>query len=94
MGQNMTNESVSKAFERIIKRIKQDEKQGQVEDRYDVEFMVHPGYPSLAGYGGCGLGPDEFSRSVERQHELDFIKSKLVDVCTRFDIQCPNLSRT
>lgn len=91
MGKNMSTDSLSKAFERILKRIKQDERHGQASERYDVEFMVHPGYPSLAGCGGCGLGPDEFSTSIERYHELDFIKNKLTDICSLFDIQLPSL---
>lgn len=43
-----------------------------------VEFMVHPGHPLDAAIhtrenAGCGgtLGPDEFSRSPDRQFELD-----------------------
>ncbi|CAD5125392.1 DgyrCDS13627 [Dimorphilus gyrociliatus] len=41
-----------------------------------VELMVHPGYKSLSHVGGCGfLGPDQFSMSVEREHELNLLKS-------------------
>ena len=40
-----------------------------------VEFMSHPGYASTSR-GGCGSGPDEFSRSLEREHELDELISK------------------
>uniref|UniRef100_A0A8C6UG12 Carbohydrate deacetylase n=1 Tax=Neogobius melanostomus TaxID=47308 RepID=A0A8C6UG12_9GOBI len=35
-----------------------------------AELMVHPGYPSLPREGGCGDGPDDFSQSLDRQHEL------------------------
>lgn len=35
-----------------------------------VELMVHPGYPSLPQEGGCGEGPDDFSQSLDRLHEL------------------------
>ncbi|KAM4607710.1 carbohydrate deacetylase [Polymixia lowei] len=39
-----------------------------------AELMVHPGYPSQPQEGGCGEGPDDFSQSVDRQHELDTLK--------------------
>ncbi|XP_075390423.1 carbohydrate deacetylase isoform X2 [Tenrec ecaudatus] len=35
-----------------------------------VELMAHPGYPSVPPAGGCGEGPDAFSCSWERLHEL------------------------
>ncbi|NWS38258.1 YDJC deacetylase, partial [Probosciger aterrimus] len=35
-----------------------------------IELMVHPGYPSVPPIGGCGEGPDDFSQSWERLHEL------------------------
>ncbi|XP_068167052.1 carbohydrate deacetylase isoform X2 [Antennarius striatus] len=38
-----------------------------------AELMVHPGYPSDAHEGGCGEGPDSFSQSADRQHELDVL---------------------
>ncbi|CAL8348205.1 unnamed protein product [Lota lota] len=36
-----------------------------------AELMAHPGYPSRPSRGGCGAGPDEFSRSEDRQRELE-----------------------
>ncbi|KAL0979856.1 hypothetical protein UPYG_G00190720 [Umbra pygmaea] len=39
-----------------------------------AELMVHPGYPSCPLEGGCGEGPDEFSQSEDRQHELTTLK--------------------
>ncbi|XP_041642927.1 carbohydrate deacetylase [Cheilinus undulatus] len=39
-----------------------------------AELMVHPGYPSLPQQGGCGEGPDDFSRSADRQHELSVLR--------------------
>ncbi|XP_030647833.1 carbohydrate deacetylase [Chanos chanos] len=36
-----------------------------------AELMVHPGYPSHPQQGGCGQGPDDFSQSLDRQHELE-----------------------
>lgn len=35
-----------------------------------AELMAHPGYPSVPPAGGCGEGPDAFSCSWERLHEL------------------------
>lgn len=35
-----------------------------------AELMVHPGYPSQPREGGCGEGPDDFSQSEDRPHEL------------------------
>lgn len=34
-----------------------------------VQVMVHPGH-RVTGAGGCGTGPDEFSVSPDREHEL------------------------
>uniref|UniRef100_A0A8B9D165 Carbohydrate deacetylase n=1 Tax=Anser cygnoides TaxID=8845 RepID=A0A8B9D165_ANSCY len=43
-----------------------------------IELMVHPGYPSIPPIGGCGEGPDDFSQSWERLHELQtLIKPEL-----------------
>ncbi|NXW21073.1 YDJC deacetylase, partial [Circaetus pectoralis] len=43
-----------------------------------IELMVHPGYPSVPPVGGCGDGPDDFSQSWERLHELQtLIKPEL-----------------
>ncbi|XP_006640171.2 carbohydrate deacetylase isoform X1 [Lepisosteus oculatus] len=39
-----------------------------------MELMVHPGYPSLPLEGGCGEGPDDFSQSSDRQHEMETLK--------------------
>ncbi|XP_010875233.2 carbohydrate deacetylase isoform X2 [Esox lucius] len=39
-----------------------------------AELMVHPGYPSQPQEGGCGEGPDDFSQSVDREHELITLK--------------------
>lgn len=39
------------------------------------ELMVHPGYKSIMGCGGCGGGPDMFACSNDREHELTTLKS-------------------
>uniref|UniRef100_A0A8D0DL88 Carbohydrate deacetylase n=1 Tax=Salvator merianae TaxID=96440 RepID=A0A8D0DL88_SALMN len=43
---------------------------GQEERTVTIELMTHPGYPSVPPTGGCGEGPDDFSQSWERLHEL------------------------
>uniref|UniRef100_A0A8C0J6Z1 Carbohydrate deacetylase n=1 Tax=Chelonoidis abingdonii TaxID=106734 RepID=A0A8C0J6Z1_CHEAB len=52
-----------------------------------IELMVHPGYPTIPPVGGCGEGPDDFSQSWERLHELQTLmnpeledKSKLPNI--------------
>ncbi|XP_007422504.1 carbohydrate deacetylase [Python bivittatus] len=40
-----------------------------------LELMTHPGYPSVPPVGGCGEGPDDFSQSWERLHELETLKN-------------------
>uniref|UniRef100_A0A3P8WMB3 Carbohydrate deacetylase n=1 Tax=Cynoglossus semilaevis TaxID=244447 RepID=A0A3P8WMB3_CYNSE len=36
-------------------------------------LVVHPGYSSHPQQGGCGEGPDDFSQSADRQHELSML---------------------
>ncbi|XP_051514691.1 carbohydrate deacetylase [Myxocyprinus asiaticus] len=43
-----------------------------------AELMVHPGYPSHPHQGGCGDGPDDFSQSTDRLHELNTLRDPLV----------------
>ncbi|XP_061458980.1 carbohydrate deacetylase [Rhineura floridana] len=40
-----------------------------------IELMTHPGHPSIPPVGGCGEGPDDFSQSWERLHELETLKN-------------------
>uniref|UniRef100_H3AXC0 Carbohydrate deacetylase n=1 Tax=Latimeria chalumnae TaxID=7897 RepID=H3AXC0_LATCH len=56
-----------------------------------VELMVHPGYPSMPQEGGCGEGPDDFSQSSDRLHELltlkdpellTFYKKRNIELCS------------
>ncbi|XP_051278334.1 carbohydrate deacetylase [Dicentrarchus labrax] len=60
-----------------------------------AELMVHPGYPSHPQEGGCGEGPDDFSQSADRQHELSmlsdpsllaFYSQKRVQLCAFKDL--------
>ncbi|XP_044131485.1 carbohydrate deacetylase [Bufo gargarizans] len=43
-----------------------------------IELMTHPGYPSILSEGGCGEGPDDFSQSWERLHEMKILKDPLL----------------
>lgn len=45
-----------------------------------AELMVHPGYPSHPQEGGCGEGPDDFSQSADRQHELSVLRDPSLQV--------------
>ncbi|KAM8918682.1 carbohydrate deacetylase [Lycaon pictus] len=60
-----------------------------------AELMAHPGYPSVPPAGGCGEGPDAFSCSWERLHELRVLtaptlRTRLaqegVQLCTLHDL--------
>lgn len=37
------------------------------------ELMVHPGNRTGSS-GGCGAGPDEFSQSPDREHEMEILR--------------------
>lgn len=61
-----------------------------------AELMVHPGYPSHPQEGGCGEGPDDFSQSDDRQHELNILthpsvmalyRHQRVQLCSFKDLQ-------
>ncbi|XP_064620026.1 carbohydrate deacetylase-like isoform X2 [Lineus longissimus] len=39
------------------------------------ELMVHPGYVNVDEDGGCGAGPDRFSKSPDREHEMNILMS-------------------
>ncbi|XP_062398726.1 carbohydrate deacetylase [Sardina pilchardus] len=60
-----------------------------------AELMVHPGYPSDPLEGGCGQGPDDFSQSEDRQHELEtltdpsllaYYKQERIQLCAFRDL--------
>ena len=44
-------------------------------DVITCELMVHPGYKT-GDVGGCGCGPDDFSQSEHREHEMSILQSK------------------
>ncbi|XP_037734342.1 carbohydrate deacetylase [Chelonia mydas] len=60
-----------------------------------IELMVHPGYPTIPPVGGCGDGPDDFSQSWERLHELQtlmnpelqsYYKTRNIQLCAFKDL--------
>jgi hypothetical protein len=61
----------------------QEHLQRQIAKAYSVpgndvitcELMVHPGYRTGTN-GGCGIGPDNFSLSADREHEMSILRSK------------------
>ena len=72
MGKRMTVDSLQKAFSIV----------SGIDGNDVVELMTHPGYPSDSSCSihncGClgGDGPDSFSSSPDRLHELELLKSK------------------
>ncbi|VDK37838.1 unnamed protein product [Taenia asiatica] len=68
MGQNMTIDNLEVCFSAIDRRA-------------TVELMTHPGYPlwgSDWSTEGCSavIGPDDFSRSTDRSHEMTLLRSQ------------------
>ena len=63
MGSMMSYNSLTCAFEKAFKKSNV------------VELMVHPGYQNINEIGGCGCGPDEFSKSYDRLYELKVLSS-------------------
>ncbi|KAM6155628.1 carbohydrate deacetylase [Rhynchocyon petersi] len=62
-GRHMSPQRVSGALAQALESIPADHS-------LTAELMAHPGYPSVPPAGGCGEGPDAFSCSWERLHEL------------------------
>ncbi|KAJ1074049.1 hypothetical protein K5549_015548 [Capra hircus] len=62
-GRNMSTHRVLEALTRAL----EGTPTGQA---VTAELMAHPGYPSVPPLGGCGEGPDAFSCSSDRLHEL------------------------
>ncbi|XP_007953618.1 carbohydrate deacetylase [Orycteropus afer afer] len=62
-GRHMSAQRVSGALARALESV-------PAGHALTAELMAHPGYPSVPPAGGCGEGPDAFSCSWERLHEL------------------------
>lgn len=77
MGQNMSHSSLQKAIKQALaaglSARRSRSGPGFQQSVVTAELMVHPGYPSYPQEGGCGEGPDDFSQSAERHHELSVL---------------------
>ncbi|XP_065595362.1 carbohydrate deacetylase [Cyrtonyx montezumae] len=70
MGKNMSVSAVQNAIDTAIVEVASRLPPLPQHRAVTMELMVHPGYPSTPPIGGCGGGPDDFSQSWERLHEL------------------------
>ena len=79
MGQNMSVSSLQRALTHALAAQPSDSisrsASGFEQRVISAELMVHPGYPSHQLEGGCGEGPDDFSQSEDRQHELNTLRA-------------------
>ncbi|KAM4745991.1 carbohydrate deacetylase isoform 2-T2 [Anableps anableps] len=82
MGQNMSVSSLQRAIQQALGARTSDTTSRRASGLHQAvvtaELMVHPGYPSHPQEGGCGEGPDDFSQSTEREHELNMLRNPSV----------------
>ncbi|NXD95582.1 YDJC deacetylase, partial [Chaetorhynchus papuensis] len=92
MGRNMSVSSIRSAIDSAVLELTARAPQSRT---VTIELMVHPGYPSVPPIGGCGEGPDDFSQSWERLHELQtlikpelqsYYKSRNIQLCSFKDL--------
>lgn len=92
MGRNMSVSSIRSAMDSAVQQLRAGAAQSSAGT---IELMVHPGYPSVPPVGGCGEGPDDFSQSWERLHELQtlikpelqsYYKSRNIQLCSFKDL--------
>ncbi|NXC83975.1 YDJC deacetylase, partial [Cercotrichas coryphoeus] len=92
MGRNMSVSSVRSAIDSAVLQLRA---RAPPSSTGTIELMVHPGYPSVPPVGGCGEGPDDFSQSWERLHELQtliqpelqsYYKSRNIQLCSFKDL--------
>ncbi|NXR47597.1 YDJC deacetylase, partial [Hippolais icterina] len=92
MGRNMSVSSIRSAIDSAIVQLTAKAAHSST---VTIELMVHPGYPSVPPVGGCGEGPDDFSQSWERLHELQTLikpelqshyKSRNIQLCSFKDL--------
>ena len=77
-------------IKQVLDLVYNEKSQGKITAHHEstCELMVHPGYKSIIGCGGCGEGPDVFACSAEREHELCILKgSDLKDYLRTNNIQ-------
>ena len=73
MSCDLTEVHLVTAINKIMNDLKKNKK---LCNSVSIEVMVHPGYVSAIGDGGCGEGPDCFSLSKDREFEVDALTSK------------------
>ncbi|NXQ44896.1 YDJC deacetylase, partial [Catharus fuscescens] len=92
MGRNMSVSSIRSALDSAVLQLRA---RAAPSSAGTIELMVHPGYPSVPPVGGCGEGPDDFSQSWERLHELQtliepelqsYYKSRNIQLCSFKDL--------
>ncbi|XP_054248831.1 carbohydrate deacetylase [Indicator indicator] len=92
MGKNMSVGNIWSAIDSAIVEFTSKTPQSRT---VTIELMVHPGYPSIPPVGGCGEGPDDFSQSWERLHELQTLmkpelqsnyKTRSIQLCSFKDL--------
>ncbi|XP_028991050.1 carbohydrate deacetylase [Betta splendens] len=92
MGQNMSIHNLERAVGQALAAgpsgTTNSSASGSSQPVVKAELMVHPGYPSHPQEGGCGEGPDDFSQSAERQHELSVLRDpSLLDLYSQERVQ-------
>ncbi|XP_074062693.1 carbohydrate deacetylase [Macrotis lagotis] len=70
MGKDMSVSRIEAAIDQAVESVLSQEDIQQGDRVITLEFMTHPGHPSVSPTSGCGEGPDAFSQSWERLHEL------------------------
>ncbi|KAM7416964.1 hypothetical protein PAMA_018847 [Pampus argenteus] len=70
MGRNMSVANLQRALSHAFSAEPSGSTSSSDQPVVTAELMVHPGYPSHSQQGGCGEGPDDFSQSADRLHEL------------------------
>ncbi|XP_054629421.1 carbohydrate deacetylase [Dunckerocampus dactyliophorus] len=73
VGQNMSVSNLQRALSYASKPVVSHTMSSCEDNVVTAELMVHPGYPSHPQEGGCGEGPDDFSQSDDRRHELSVL---------------------
>ncbi|XP_034646900.1 carbohydrate deacetylase [Trachemys scripta elegans] len=103
MGKNMSVSNIQSAIDTAVAAFATKENslttqfspQRQQGRTVTIELMVHPGYPTIPPVGGCGEGPDDFSQSWERLHELQtlmnpelqsYYKTRNIQLCAFKDL--------
>ncbi|XP_005281146.2 carbohydrate deacetylase [Chrysemys picta bellii] len=103
MGKNMSVSNIQSAIDTAVAAFATKENslmtqfspQHQQGRTVTIELMVHPGYPTIPPVGGCGEGPDDFSQSWERLHELQtlmnpelqsYYKTRNIQLCAFKDL--------